>query len=50
MTPQVLAQLYIGYRSVAELMDAGQLQATADQAGVLARAFPRTPAYLDDWF
>lgn len=50
ISPQTLAQLYIGSRSVAELSEAGELAADAGQSELLNRAFPRTPAYLDDWF
>jgi len=50
LTPHVLAQLYIGYRTVAEMIEAGQLVAAKDQADLLGRAFPKYPAYLDDWF
>ena len=50
MTPQTLAQLYIGFRSVLELTSSGELMGDAAQLELLTRAFPRTPAYLDDWF
>jgi predicted acetyltransferase len=49
-TPQSLAQLYIGSRKVSELIDSGELAADSGQAELLDRAFPRCPAYLDDWF
>jgi predicted acetyltransferase len=49
-SPQVLAQLYIGYRSVGDIIDAGQLVAGKEQANLLSRAFPKYPAFLDDWF
>jgi predicted acetyltransferase len=50
LTPQVLAQLYIGYRTVGDMIAAGQLVAGKEQADLLSSAFPKYPAYLDDWF
>jgi predicted acetyltransferase len=50
MSPHVLAQLYIGYRSMAQLVDAGELAVHDSQRELLSRAFPVYPAYLDDWF
>lgn len=50
LSPRVLAQLYVGYRSVAQLLDSGRLVADREQGELLDRAFPACPAYLDDWF
>jgi len=47
---QTLSQMYMGYRSVEDLVDAGTLQATPEQVAVLSRAFPRYATYIDDWF
>lgn len=49
-SPQMLAQLYIGSRTIAALIAAGQLAAGKDQVDLLSRAFPPHPTYLDDWF
>jgi predicted acetyltransferase len=50
MTPQALAQLYMGYRSVSDLQDSGDLVVSDQQAQLLELAYPRYPTYIDDWF
>jgi predicted acetyltransferase len=50
MTPQALAQLYMGYRSVSDLQDSGDLAVSDQQAQLLELAYPRYPTYIDDWF
>ena len=50
VTPQALAQLYMGYRSVADLESTGELRLSDAQRDVLSQAFPRHPTYIDDWF
>ena len=47
---QTLSQMYMGYRSVEDLVSTGRLQATSDQVAVLTQAFPRHLTYIDDWF
>jgi predicted acetyltransferase len=50
LSPQVLAQLYMGYRSVADLEYSGELSLSDPQRTVLSQAFPRYATYIDDWF
>lgn len=47
---QHLAQLYMGYRTVAELHESLEISGPDDQLETLAAAFPAYPTYIDDWF
>jgi predicted acetyltransferase len=47
---QSAAELYMGYRSVSELVDARELAGPDAALELLDRAFPRHVTYIDDWF
>jgi len=47
---QNAAELYMGYRSVAELVAAQQIEGPEAALDLLDRAFPRQATYIDDWF
>jgi predicted acetyltransferase len=47
---QSAAELYMGYRSVHELVGARELSGPDAALDLLDRAFPRHLTYIDDWF
>ncbi len=47
---QALSQLYLGYYSVDELRGMRAISGPRKALDLLARAYPKTPTYIEDWF